>query len=925
MKKHRKLLTLLLVALLAMICATVALVVVSAESDVASITDYTVLIDKYNAAETFADKKLAFRNVEKYKESHTPVPPVPEGDEGYNEYAAFIAKLEAYEAAVAFSFDDAEELLDKYDTSAEYLTKKIAYNEFLRYAEIHRAIEDAVDYDTRIDAYNGKLEAVKADHERELRVVMEKNRLRLAAEAPVSEYSYANLTKTNDFNADGITLNELKALFDAVQNSGSGVSYGTRDDGGNGVFSVDFADEKSADFYFQPMPTDSKLGFGLDFDLTTYGTFPWLLFEVATSELDDNGQPKGNRIWVDIISIDSDGIKIGGGPSTPAANGAENVTIPIAEGEMNRITVIWSKTRENRYQSFKVYVDYVEVYNGEVDFGKNFVGTDGIRFCCHNSARDGRSYAIDNWKFFAGTAYRDDGYIESLDDAGRLALYVDVLTDGKQMPRDRKSAKLYVDENLPLYYNVATGEYTDLATDEIKVTVEKYLSDFDADGFWESLYTYNLDTLEEYVTAVENTARLTSNASGRATKLDSFAAYVRDNEFDTTMQRYLELVTRYNTQLSYVENDTAAGEFLSAVKALKGAITFARKTEKYNSAVALRAQFTPDGLAEDAELTDALAYYDSYPDTYNRELSQHNSELFIHYAERLSEYPDAAAWEENYETVKRYVLMARKIIFSGIYDASVDGFTAAQRRYQPIEDYVVSVMQEEHIEMLRSIADRYMTATSYVEKNGLCLYAKQYLEENASTVNLSDSRIVTLTDVIDGFRRELAASEEEYRAELERNTLLFRNTVLQLRAATTFADLERLITEGNVYYYAMNLEDEEVEQMSREFEIYRAAYEQGVYQSELLRMNYEKLMATPLTDYKTFWTLMCECRDSAAYIDETAAGASDVYTAFVNIYNSYLSMLDTVSKEYGTACGAVSAVQSVAGVICVPKIDGIDR
>ena len=227
--------------------------------------------------------------------------------------------------------------------------------------------------------------------------------------------------------------------------------------------------------------------------------------------------------------------------------------------------------------------------------------------------------------------------------------------------------------------------------------------------------------------------------------------------------------------------------------------------------------------------------------------------------------------------------------------------------------------------MLRSIADRYMAATSYVEKNGLCLYAKQYIEENASTVNLSDSRITALTEVIENFRRELAASEEEYRAELGRNTTLFRNTVLQLRAATTFAELSKLVNEGNVYYYAMNLEDEETELMSREFELYRAAYEEGVYQSELLRMNYEKLTATSLTDHEAFWALMCECRDSAAYIDATAAGMADVYAGFMSVYNAYLSMLDTVWAEYGTACGAVSAVQSVAGAVCVPKIDGIDR
>lgn len=925
MKKHKKLPALLLVTLLVMICASIALLTVSAEGESASIADYGALIDKYNAAAAFADKKLAFRNVENYIASHAPVPSVPAGEEGYDKYAAFLEKRGAYDAAVAFSFDEAEALLNNYDTSAEYLAKKIAYNEFLRYAEIHRPIEDAADYDTRINAYNEKLAAVKADHEREMRVVMEENRLRLAAAAPVSEYGYAHLTKSSDFSMSSITPSKMKSIFGEINNYQSGVKYGIHDDNGNGVLSVDFADSASADFFFQPIPDDYKLGTGFDFDLTTYGTFPWFLLEVATNELDDSGKPKGNRIWVDVIAIDSDGIKIGGGPNNAAVSGAANITMPIAEGEMNHLTVIWSQTRENRYQTFKVYVDYVEVYNGEVDFGKNFVGSDGIRFCVHHAVRDGRNYGIDNWKSFAGTAYRDDGYIESLDDAGRLAFYVNVLTDGKQLPKDRKAAKEFVDENIPLYYNAGTGEYTDLATDEIKVTVEKYLSEFDADSFLESLYTYNLDTLEEYVKTVENTARLTSNAAKRAANLNSFAFYLQDNEFDTTMQRYLELIARYSTQLSYVKNDMTAEDFLRTVKALKSSVNFARKTEKYNSAMALRAQFTPDGLTGDTELAEALDYYDRYPDIYNRELSVHNSELFIYYMEKLSGYPDVAAWEENYETVKRYVLMARRIILSGSYDGAVDGFTLAWRRYQPIENYVISVMQEEHIVMLRSIADRYMTATSYVEKNGLCLYAKQYLEENASTVNLSDSRITALTEVIENFRRELAASEEEYRAELVRNTTLFRNTVLQLRAVTTFAELAKLVNEGNVYYYAMNLEDEETELMSREFEIYRAAYEEGVYQSELLRMNYEKLTATSLTDHEAFWSLMCECRDSAAYIDATAAGMEDVYAGFMSIYNAYLSMLDTVYAEYGTACGAVSAVQSVAGAVCVPKIDGIDR
>lgn len=925
MKKHRKLLTLLLVALLAMVCVAAALVAVSAEDEPASVADYGALIDEYNGAKAFAEKKQAFRKIENYKATHTPVPPVSAGEEGYDAYVAFVAKLEAYDAAVAFSFDDAEVLLDDYHSHTDYLEKKIAYNNFLRYSEIHRSIEDAADYDSRIDLYNKKLAAVKADHEHEMSVVKEANRLALAAAAPISEYDYAGFTKSSDFSMSSISLEKMKSLFGNVQNYQGDVKYGIRDDNGNGVFSVDFADSKAADFFFQSMPEDYKLGIGFDFDLTTYGTFPWLLLEVATNELDENGLPKSNRIWVDVISIDSDGIKIGGGPNTAAVSGGANVTIPIAEGEMNHITFIWCKSRENRYQSFKVYVDYVEVYNGEADFGHNFVGSDGIRFCCHQEVRDGRNYAIDNWKSFAGTAYRDDGYIESLDDAGSFAFYVDVLTDGTQLPKDRKLAKEYVDSQLPLYYNSETGEYTEFATDKIRTTVEKYLSEFDAENFWESLYTYNLDTLEEYVVAVEGTERLTSNASGRASKLESFASFARENEFDTTMQRYLDLVARYNTQLSYVQNDTTAGDFLRTVNGLRGAITFARKTEKYNSATALRAQFVPDGLTGDTELAEALEYYESYPDTYNRELSVHNSELFIYYVERLSEYPDAAAWDENYETVKRYVLMARKLIYSGMYDATVDGFASAKMKYQPIEDYIVAVMQEEHVEMLRSIADSYMTASSYVEKTGLCLYAKQYLEENASTVNLSDSRIVALTEVIENFRRELAASDEEYLAELERNTLLFRNTVLQLRAATTFAELTRLVNEGNVYYYAMNIEDDEVDQMSREFELYRAAYEEGVYQSELLRMNYEKLMATPLTDYEMFWDLMRECRDSASYIDETAAGMSDVYTGFMNIYNSYLSMLDTIYTEYGTACGAVSAVQSVAGAVCVPKIDGIDR
>ena len=178
---------------------------------------------------------------------------------------------------------------------------------------------------------------------------------------------------------------------------------------------------------------------------------------------------------------------------------------------------------------------------------------------------------------------------------------------------------------------------------------------------------------------------------------------------------------------------------------------------------------------------------------------------------------DPTAEKPAWDYVRRYILMARASMPDGGYDENYGGLADAKTFYDPIFDYYYDLVQLEHVAHLNETLARYESATTYIDKKGICTYVENYLVEN--DIDHTREDIAAIKERVDAISAEIvagegedqSAAEREYLAKLEENAGKFITAVDAMKVAADYVTLYAAYQNAQQYYYLMAITDENVQ------------------------------------------------------------------------------------------------------------------
>lgn len=350
----------------------------------------------------------------------------------------------------------------------------------------------------------------------------------------------------------------------------------------------------------------------------------------------------------------------------------------------------------------------------------------------------------------------------------------------------------------------------------------------------------------------------------------------------------------------------------------------------------------------------------------------------------LTTYPDEADWKlvyvenpttdeeiannERYTFIADYVVLIRSKLSGGNYDPDYiapDGSNVdvMVQKIASINDYYYGILQGEHVAHLSEQFASFEATNSYIEKKGIIFYIQRYLndedveftviftcenesciyadaEYNGAVSDVARPTCPACGEVVESYRlasehegiaellrkytayeAELAPQEGDYDALLRQNTVYFLNAVKKFDTAITYVDKLALLNEAMPFYYAMNIDGEEVAEaiakydaLAAELEFVQKASREFVDCVLLLPAIKEErgmdgyyaqlLSATALRDKVD--TFIEGVPDAIA--DYEAAKAE--YEAVINTVNNEIKESVSVLGAFGANCG-LTAILSV--------------
>ncbi len=662
-------------------------------------------------------------------------------------------------------------------------TNAEGYNEF--YTE----------FELKLGAYRSEMEA-KREQLHKLNHLVDLDKV------PLSNHDYTpsdGVTNPNNKTGALLAENNLSPQKDVISFIGQDVGM----DGDNGYYTVKY---ELTGKQMGAAVTVSNISQSVvfEFDFTTFSYLPitgTTLINVSAGSMKVN-----SSTWTPVlISITADGHIVAG-------SNKDNVLVKnaITKGEWTHISIVLDYDTN----LIDVYVDYELVLAdySVAHASKGYVAAPThLRFNTTANVLDGE-FNIDNLQIYQGHAPRKLDFSTTHTDEEKFVFYVNQIDN---LGLSFYARKTYYDtavKALGNYY--LDGEYK-TANPETIAAIDKLVfygtaPDEDTPSGYEKLLQdlsdYNLAELTAAVKKVADMPRTESNTVDRTYLLEradaalaAYGTYIFDNA------ALSECVAKLNTVRRNLAEEATLSQFVSAVSDFYAAASVANMQEAFKRATDLYKSIDP-ALASSGfpKFNEAYAKYDDMEYLLRDKIIIENSKRLTACIAFVSSYAPET-WDENYEYLLTYVLMARNIIEEGNYDPYYKNGAQAVEDFEPMSEYFYAKMQLKYIEHIEEQLDRAEKSDKYFEKLGICIKLEDYIIENK--LQDASERMNLLIEEVHARLEELKGNRAEYEALLKANTVEFVEICKGLIGSIDYSTMKRIVDEASEYYYMMDVSD----------------------------------------------------------------------------------------------------------------------
>ena len=318
---------------------------------------------------------------------------------------------------------------------------------------------------------------------------------------------------------------------------------------------------------------------------------------------------------------------------------------------------------------------------------------------------------------------------------------------------------------------------------------------------------------------------------------------------------------------------------------------------------------------------------------------------------------------EDFDFIKSYVDLVSRIISRGDYNANYSSpekgtVDFAIQRFNSVKDYYYTILQQNHIDVITEQFELFAATSSYIEKKGIVSYIQRYLNqedvdfsveltcqnqfctrngkiytgkvddvakpscpicgEATTAYRLISSRpeLYTLLKTYTAYEAELAPQEGNYEDLLAENTVYFVNTVKKFDAAITFADKLAIMDQARAFYYAMNIDTDEVKAAVAEYE----ALEAELLETEKNSQAFIDAVLLLVVAYEddVYYRHLITAASLRGYIDESIEGVAEAVENYENAYNQYMGTVNNANSEInetGISLGSIGANSGFSAVL----------
>ncbi|MBO7304768.1 MAG: hypothetical protein J6V09_06060 [Clostridia bacterium] len=595
-------------------------------------------------------------------------------------------------------------------------------------------------------------------------------------------------------------------------------------------------------------------------------------------------------------------------------------------GEWMHLTVIWDCTNNTK----KIYVDYELVseslikplqLNPELEVS---LYVNSARWC---NNQPGVYTAYDNLRVYNGTHIRIVDKFEKMNDLEKFEYYLEKISDTSETAIGRLRA-----------YNEASTLYGSISNSVPQEQKEEFLG-IDYDGIiLPSARVEFMQYFHERVDALWDITLNTSTISKARGDLDEFYDYFMQNSrhMDQSNEEFLEIRRELSRFRIAVERVEAVISLVKSLKKLDRATTAAsmkrhmQTSMEYYAACAFdeagnyetaHADATVQNFLKEVNFTginEYLAYAEARIISQERYESAERIIDCIAFIEKIANVDSTLPFEEyvaalkaeailNFERTNPYVDVIRELVETEAYDENCEGVDRAIAIFKALDEIFYETYRDGQYAVIEEKLNAYAAASSYIEKYGLWMFVKNYIEENRVDMNSELGRVYS--DAIAAYERELEVYRNDYVEVVQANTAAFIATVEKMGSYVTYSELKPLYDEAHdKYYYNMNVDAPETQAAIAKFLEYQKQLEEIELNSRMFIDTVEEFSMSNRTNQ--IYRVLVTCGKYVDMADEGVEGVSEALAIYNAKLTAYNAKADAVNSDINDATEIACSVRT---------------
>ena len=627
----------------------------------------------------------------------------------------------------------------------------------------------------------------------------------------------------------------------------------------------------------------------------------------------------------------------------------------------------------------KVYVNYEYLFDIAYNALWEF---QGIRMSVNTTDMEVR---MDNFEFYLGTQPRIYDKFLNMEDDQEFEYYVDYMIDAQNtyLSRDAayKKAKNLLNTYKEEYLDKAqAGD----AREHFQAYVDKFNNCNYVVEIKENAMKENIAILKGYVDSLKDLPIDSTNFEELEKMLGKIDKFVSENgtlinKGDTTPGGYQSQMAVVNSVKKSMAKIKNAMTFVDALEQFARATTSTAMIKRYEAVKAIYelAKYNDpknaDEIANDpyivafedkinkdckpGEEKTIFEYYDSIESVILvREIYENSKKVLECYSfiTSLEGYESTTEfWRANYDFIASYASIIRDVVNPGLYNEDMDGMAEAVAEFRKLDVYFYERLQREYIANIKTQLEKHNAVSAYIDKAGICAGLMGYVspdgennlaiylsvDENGDsvfTVNpyLTAEVAKVVADEMEELRQleiaiyvyneELTLREEDYDDVLKSNTANFLSAVKYMQTAVTYAEIKAIFEQATVYYYSINLENDEVVAAAEIYDQYRrmlnAWEENGLMFIGLVSELKAAENLAGLAREDALYATIAKCSSYVDGVDTTMEGVDVAMKAYTRILNEYVAetnATNAIIENTDTVVFACSAQSLAAAVLSV--------